>query len=173
MTRNIWKLAAVIGLGLVLLHSAAGDALATSGGYASFIEVSGKVEKPGTYKLEDLKTLPVINQNVVFFSGQTPVSARYTGVLLWDFLQKVGIQLNPDNKNDLLRRTIRFIATDGYIVHISAGEIDPRFGGHQVILAYAQDGEPVGPKTGFARLVFPGDKFGGRAISAIRWIIVY
>jgi len=172
MTGNISRLAGIVVLGFVLLQSATTDALA-NGGYSSFFQVDGDVQKPGKYDLNDLKTLPETNQNVVFISGQGSTSRKFTGVLLWDFLQRIGIETDPNAKNGILRKIIGVGATDGYVVYLSAGELDPRFGGHQVMLVYAEDEKLLGPDSGFARLVFPGDKAGGRAVSWISWIHVW
>jgi hypothetical protein len=47
-----------------------------------------------------------------------------------------------------------------------AGEIDPSFGGSQIMVAYATGGASLGT-DGFARIVAPGDKAGGRFVSNI------
>jgi len=47
-----------------------------------------------------------------------------------------------------------------------AGEIDPSFGGNQIMVAYATGGASLGA-DGFARIVVPGDKAGGRFVSNI------
>jgi hypothetical protein len=57
-------------------------------------------------------------------------------------------------------------ASDGYETVFAAGEISPTFGGGQIMVAYAADGQPLGA-NGFARIVAPGDKAGGRFVSNI------
>jgi DMSO/TMAO reductase YedYZ molybdopterin-dependent catalytic subunit len=57
-------------------------------------------------------------------------------------------------------------------VVLSLGEIAPEFGGEQVIVAYQMDGKPIDNGGGFARLILPGDKGAGRAVSAIASIEV-
>jgi hypothetical protein len=47
-----------------------------------------------------------------------------------------------------------------------AGEIDPSFGGSQIMVAYATRGASLGT-AGFARIVVPGDKQGGQFVSNI------
>jgi hypothetical protein len=42
----------------------------------------------------------------------------------------------------------------------------PQFSGEQIIIAYQQDGQLLGA-DGFARMVVPGDKSGGRAVANI------
>jgi hypothetical protein len=51
-------------------------------------------------------------------------------------------------------------------MNFGAGEIAPNFGGDQIIVAYAVNGQPL-TDTGFARIVAPGDKQGGRFVSNI------
>jgi hypothetical protein len=52
-----------------------------------------------------------------------------------------------------------------------AGEIDPFFGGSQIMFAYETGGQSLG-NNGFARIVVPGDKAGGRFVSNIAKIEV-
>jgi len=145
----------------------------TSTGYSSSFRIDGAVAKPTTFTLRDLQLLPPTSENVYYNTGAGPVSGKFTGVLLWDLLNQVVITTNPAVKNDILRKTIVVTATDGYVVAISAGELSPSFGGNQVLVAYAQDGKLLGADSGFARLVFPGDKAGGRYVSWVKSIQVY
>lgn len=135
-------------------------------------EVNGLVMKPKIYDRAELRQRPVTTETVYFNTGAGPVSATFTGVLLWTLLDEAGIKVDPAVKNDLLRRTITVSATDGYTAVLSAGEIAPQFGGELVIVAYAQDGGPLGADGGFARLIVPGDQAGGRNVSSIARIEV-
>jgi hypothetical protein len=114
MTGKCTRLLLAAGLGVALLQSTTYSALATSDWSSNPIapahsptlfEVSGDVQKPGKYTLRDLKQLPETNANVVFISGGGSTSAKWVGVLLWDFLQHVGIKVdpNPPVKNGILR----------------------------------------------------------------------
>jgi DMSO/TMAO reductase YedYZ molybdopterin-dependent catalytic subunit len=47
-------------------------------------------------------------------------------------------------------------------VVLALAELDPNFGGEQVLVADSQNGSPLGREAGFARLIVPVDKFGGR-----------
>ena len=69
------------------------------------------------------------------------VSQSFSGVLLWDLLQSVGIVVNPNIKNDILRKTIVVTGSDGYKSVFTAGEIAPNFGGNQIMVAYLVDGQ--------------------------------
>jgi DMSO/TMAO reductase YedYZ molybdopterin-dependent catalytic subunit len=136
----------------------------SSGGYSALFRICGDVNKPAEFKLQDLQSLAQTTENVFFYTGKGPVQSEFTGVLLWDLLNSVGIKTNPTIKRDILRKVITVTGTDGYTVRISAGELDPSAGGEQVIVAYAQNGTILGPDSGFARLIFPGDKAGGRDV---------
>jgi len=94
------------------------------------------------------------------------VTATFTGVLLYSLLTTNGQSLitNPAVKNDVLREYVVATGSDGYKAVISLGEILPNFGGELDMIAYLQDGNPI-TADGFARLVVPGDKFGGRYVS--------
>jgi len=60
--------------------------------------------------------------------------------------------------------------TDGYQAVIAWGEIAPGFENKSVLVAYAQDGQPLSQADGMARLVVPGDQRGGRYVNNVRTI---
>jgi hypothetical protein len=62
-------------------------------------------------------------------------------------------------------------SADGYSVALSLGELDPAYGAGQALIAYAQDAKPLGA-SGFARLILPADKDGGRNVMRISSIEV-
>ena len=80
--------------------------------------------------------------------------------------------------NNSIRQYIALDATNCYQAVVGVGEVDPDYEGKQVLVAYAtkddSSGEPQLLGTqGFARLVVPGDKRGGRYIFNIRRISVF
>jgi hypothetical protein len=79
---------------------------------------------------------------------------------------------NPNVKNDILHKVVIVTGTDCYQSAFGAGEIDPFFGGNQIMVAYATGGQSLG-SNGFARIVVPGDKAGGRFVSNIAKIEVH
>ena len=141
-------------------------AAAPLGGPSSTLRVTGDVTKRTSFDLEALEALPVTKENVTYFTAGAVVTQSFTGTLLWDLLQSVGIVVDPKVKNDILREVIIVTGSDGYEAACGAGEIVPTFGGAQIIVAYAVDGQPLG-KDGFARIVAPDDKAGGRFVSNI------
>ena len=113
-------------------------------------------------------------QNVTYFAAGSVVSESFTGVLLWDLLNQPpvgGIVTDPTVKNDILHKVVIVTGTDCYQSVFGGGEIDPFFGGNQIMVAYATGGQSLG-SAGFARIVAPGDKAGGRFVSNIASIEV-
>jgi Oxidoreductase molybdopterin binding domain len=109
--------------------------------------------------------------NYTYFSAGSVVSQSFTGALLWDLLQSVGIKLDSTIKNDILHQIVIVTGSDGYETVFGAGEIAPNFGGDQILVAYGVNGQSLG-SDGFARIVAPGDKQGGRFVSNIAKIEV-
>jgi DMSO/TMAO reductase YedYZ molybdopterin-dependent catalytic subunit len=144
------------------------DAPAPAGPAASgdpaTIRLGGAVEHPKTYTIDDLRRLPATKEYVAISTGHGPVSASYTGVLLWDLLNDATIRVNAAVKGDILRKYLVAVGHDGYQVVLSLGEVIPEFGAQQVIVAYAENGASIGRGAGTIRLIVPGDKRGGRDV---------
>lgn len=85
--------------------------------------------------------------------------ATYTGELLWTLVDDAGLVDEPGSKTHL-QHTIIARGQDGYAVALAIGEIDPKFEGKQVIVAYEQAGKEM---SGL-KLVVPNDKRGGRSV---------
>jgi molybdate transport system substrate-binding protein len=99
-----------------------------------------------------------------YLSGEETVTATFTGVLLWDVISAAQPNFNADVRNDKLGMYIVATGRDGYQAAISLGEIDPEFGGAQILVAYDQDGQPLAEGDGPFRLVVPDDARGGRYV---------
>ena len=136
------------------------------GGTTTQFSLSGSVQTPGVYTLSTLEALLATIETVTYLAGGNPVTATFTGVSLWDLLTAAGIVTNPAVKNDILNYYLLATGSDGYEAIYSLGELDPMFGGTGApdLVAYMVDGAPLGP-DGFARIVVPGDNFGGRYVS--------
>jgi Oxidoreductase molybdopterin binding domain len=156
---------------LLLLGVTSVPALSGSSSPEPTIRVFGQVQTPKIFNVRALKKLPDSNQNVTYFAAGSVVSHSFTGALLWDLLQSVGIIVDPVIKNDILRKTIIVTGSDGYAEVFAAGEIAPNFGGNQVLIAYEVDGQLLGTE-GPAEIVAPGDKAGGRFVHNIATIEV-
>jgi Oxidoreductase molybdopterin binding domain len=154
----------------LLIGAASGSAgAACPGGVTTSLSVTGEVTKPSVFYLSDLEQLPVAQANVTYFAAGSVVTQSFTGALLWDLLNNPpvgGIVVDPKVKNDILHKIVIVTGSDCYQSVFGAGEFDPFFGGSQIMVAYAVGGQPLG-QSGFARIVVPGDKAGGRFVSNI------
>jgi DMSO/TMAO reductase YedYZ molybdopterin-dependent catalytic subunit len=159
-------LAAGLLLGLAVTESTAQPA---AGGVSSSLRVSGRIDQPKTYRLADLKALPAHTVTVSFQGPGGVQTHNFTGALLYDVATAAALHVDADQKNDILRWTARVHATDNYEVVVAWGEFDPGFEAKQVLLAYADNGQLL-TDTGFARLVVPGDKKGGRYVSSVNQV---
>ena len=144
------------------------------GGVSNSFAVSGEVTSRAVFDLNALKQFSPGQQNITYFAAGSVVTESFTGVLLWDLLNNPpvdGIVTNSNIKNDILHKVIIVTGTDCYQSVFGAGEIDPFFGGSQIMVAYETGGQSLG-SAGFARIVVPGDKAGGRFVSNIASIEV-
>jgi DMSO/TMAO reductase YedYZ molybdopterin-dependent catalytic subunit len=127
----------------------------------------GLVAHRGPVSVSQLQQLPQETVAVTFESGNGTEKHSFTGVRLYDALDKIGLVVDPNVKNPLLRMYLVITANDGYQVVISGGEIDPNFGHAPMLLAWEQDGAPLAGEDGPLRLVVPGDLHGGRYVHGI------
>jgi len=168
MTRAVTLALFLISAGTLPLQAAC------PGGVSNHFTVSGEVTKRAVFDLNDLEQFPATQQNVTYFAAGSVVTEVFTGVLLWDLLNNSpvnGIVTNPTIKNDVLHKIVIVTGTDCYQSVFGTGEFDPFFGGSQIMVAYATGGQSL-DGTGFARIVVPGDKAGGRFVSNIASIEV-
>jgi hypothetical protein len=144
-------------------------------GRSTSILVTGDVTKPTTFDLKQLQQFSPAQANVDYYAGEPSLdTGAFTGVLLWDLLNSSPagpIKTNPNIKNDILHKIVIVTGCDGYESVFGAGEIDPFFGGNQIIVAYAENGQSLG-ENGLAQIIAPGDKAGGRFVYIINEIEV-
>lgn len=167
MRKRVFSVALLL-IGVVAIGSSPLQA-ACPGGVSSYLKVAGEVTNRAVFDLNKLEQFPPAQENVTYFAAGSVVTESLTGVLLWDLLNNEpvnGIITDPTIKNDILHKVIIVTGTDCYQSVFGAGEIDPFFGGNQIMLAYATGGQSLG-SAGFARIVAPGDKAGGRFVSNI------
>ena len=168
MARTLSVCLLLIGVGSSALQAA------YPGGVSNQFTVSGQVTNRAVFNLNNLEQFPPAQANVTYFAAGSVVTESFTGVLLWDLLNNSpvnGIITDPTIKNDILHKVVIVTGTDCYQSVFGAGEFDPFFGGSQIIVAYATGGQSLGD-DGFARIVVPGDKAGGRFVSNIATIKV-
>jgi hypothetical protein len=71
---------------------------APPGGPSSTFRVTGDVTKRTSFDLEALEALPVTKENVTYFAAGEVVTQAFTGTLLCDLLQSVGILVDPKTR---------------------------------------------------------------------------
>ena len=133
------------------------------------LHVGGQVLNPLKLTADDLKNnFTAQTQNVTYLSGTTPVPATFTGVYLRDILDAAQLNFNPDVKNDVLSLYIVATGSDGYQAIVAYGDIAPDFGNLPIMVAYAENGQPISTADqGPIRLVVPGDQHGGRYVGGL------
>ena len=131
------------------------------------LSLEGKVKEPKHFTVDDLKKMPAEHADVSYQTDRGPVTANFTGVLLWSLIGASG-GLDDAGKGAELRHAIRITAKDGYVVVTSTGEVAPEFGGKAALVAYERDGKPLDD----FRIVMPGDKHGGRNVRDIVTIAI-
>ncbi len=141
---------------------------AFDGGPSTQLQLTGLLAKTGVFKLADLKVLPKSDVTTDAAAGNGRLGEHnYGGPLLYDMLMAAQPKMDPNLKNDLLRRAVIVTGSDGYKIAISWGEIDPNFAAKKILVAYERDGQPLPEADGFARLIVPGDGAAGRYISNV------
>lgn len=131
------------------------------------LSLEGKIKQAQHWTLDDLKKMQAERADVSYQTEHGPVTASYTGVLLWSLLEQAG-GIDDTTRNAVVRHTIRVTATDNYVVILSTGEISPDFGNDRALVAYERDGKPLGN----FRIVVPGDKHGARDVHDVVTIAV-
>jgi hypothetical protein len=142
---------------------------ACPGGVSTSFTVTGEVTNRAAFDLKALQQFAPAQANVTYFAAGSVVTESFTGALLWDLLNNSpvnGMVTNPNIKNDILHKVVIVTGTDCYQSVFGAGEFDPSFGDSQIMVAYFTGGQSLGA-DGFARIVVPGDKEGGRFVSNI------
>jgi DMSO/TMAO reductase YedYZ molybdopterin-dependent catalytic subunit len=122
----------------------------------STLRITGAVQHPLNLTADDLAARNPITVTATYTAGGQIGSFVYKGVPLVRLLNEAGIAATSDKST----RYIVAAGNDGRNAVISWGEIDPDLAGVNVLVAYQQDGVPLG--GGIPRLVMPADARGGR-----------
>jgi DMSO/TMAO reductase YedYZ molybdopterin-dependent catalytic subunit len=122
------------------------------------VKLDGAVKTPATYGVADLAALPSSSITLTI-QGHDAASGSWKGVPLMALIDKAGT-VEDKGHGGYLHHVIIARGTDGYGVAIAIGEIDPKFEGKQVIVAYQKDGALL-PSL---RLIIPGETHAGRDV---------
>jgi hypothetical protein len=131
------------------------------------VVITGELEDRVFLTFEQFEALPLQSHNVsvTFQAGQAVEHHTFTGFLLFDVLNHLKPQFDPDVKNDKLRFYVSATGTDDYQAIVAWGELDPGFENKPILLAVTQDGQSLAAQG--LRLVVPDDIRGGRYVSLI------
>jgi DMSO/TMAO reductase YedYZ molybdopterin-dependent catalytic subunit len=122
------------------------------------VKLDGAVKTAATYSIADLAALPSAGVTLTI-QGHDAASGTWKGVPLMALIDKAGT-VEEKGHGAYLQHVIIARGADGYGVAIAIGEIDAKFEGKQVIVAYQKDGATL-PSL---RLVIPGDAHAGRDV---------
>jgi molybdate transport system substrate-binding protein len=134
---------------------------------ATPVQLTGLVEQTGPLTVAILQQLPAETVQATYLSGNGEQRHTYKGARLYAVLNQAKVKENAKYKNDKLRKYVVVSASDGYEAVIAWGEIDPESGNAAILLAYEEDGKPLGGADGPLRLIVPTDKRGGRYVSGV------
>lgn len=134
------------------------------------VVITGELEERVFLTFEQFEALPLTSRNVsvMFQAGSAMEQHTFTGFLLFDVLNLLKPQFDPDVKNDRLRFYVSATATDDYQAIVAWGELDPGFENKPILLAVTQDGQSLASQG--LRLVVPDDIRGGRYVSLVETI---
>jgi DMSO/TMAO reductase YedYZ molybdopterin-dependent catalytic subunit len=171
-SRGVILVVVVLGLALASWiapapFGGAPTAAAQERSYADRFELTGLVERPRRFTQADLEAYPDVTLTVWYGAGQAFQEGRFRGVQLWDLLQEPGVVLDPARRADKLRKYLVVTGSDAYEAIFSYPELDPELGGEVVLVAYARDGQPLGPRERMAEIVIGTDKRGSRLVSNV------
>ena len=151
-------------LGSLILATAAAFCQDT----APTIRIDGDIARPWTVGSADLAKMT----RTTVRTSNDGVEVVYDGVWLHDLLVRAGVPAGAELRGKALTTYVLVEASDGYQVLFSPAELDPVFGGHEVLLADRADGKALFGMQGSFRLVAPGEKRGARSIRMVSRISV-
>ncbi|MEE1782493.1 molybdopterin-dependent oxidoreductase [Streptomyces sp. SP17BM10] len=130
------------------------------------VRLHGHLDLPAELTVDELRTLPA-HRVEVSFDCRTEGEQRhgYEGPALWDVLRAARPRIDFSGRKHRLRFLLSVAGADGHRAVVSWAEIDPDFGGQEILLATSMDGAPLdaaGPQ-----LVVPDDHCGARYVSGV------
>jgi DMSO/TMAO reductase YedYZ molybdopterin-dependent catalytic subunit len=156
--RRRWAATALV---LLLVAAAGPKPAAAQAAPSAPIELAlqGRLEHPRTLTLAELQATPPVTVKIERTTANGVQHESFTGASLWALLT-AAVPVDEPGKHTNLQHTLLARGQDGYAVALAIGEMDPHFEGKQVLVAYAQDGQPL-PAL---RLVIPADAHAGRSV---------
>ena len=86
------------------------------GGHSVTLQLDGEVNHPKTYALHDLLLQPLnwTRVNDFFPTENGSHSGTFTGILLWDLLQKAEVIVDLNRRDHLSRKSVLITGSDCY-----------------------------------------------------------
>ena len=122
---------------------------------AVVFRLSGDIERPQQWTLDDLAKLP---RREVRARDRDGTEATFAGVALLDLLRLAEVPLGEKLRGSNMALYLLIEAADGYRVVFALPELDPAFTERTVLLADHRDGQPLTTTEGPLRLVVPDEK---------------
>ncbi len=132
--------------------------------FAQTVKVTGEVTTPLDI---DKATFQKFTQVSVKYKDKNGKEHTYTGVPLYDLLQKAGVTLGATLRGQNLTKYVLAEATDNYHVVFALVELDKEFTDKQIILADKVDGAALPATEGPYRIIVPDDKKAARSIRQV------
>ncbi len=129
----------------------------------TMLKITGAVQKPLSLTAQDLPSRNPQTVQVRYMAGGVTESHTYKGVSLLQLLTEAGAANAKTQQADLAGKYVVASGRDGRNAVLSWGEFDPSFSGTNVLVAYEENGVPLGGGT--TRLVVPSDARGGRYLT--------
>lgn len=135
---------------------------------APSLAVSGAVAQPLTLTAADLAALPRASVTTT----SNGIATKYEGVWVAEVLRKAGLPIGNGLRGASLSMYVLAVASDGYQVLFSLGELDPEITDGRYLVADSADGKPLFGEMGAFRLVVPNDKKGARSLRMLSSLTV-
>jgi hypothetical protein len=119
----------------------------------------------------DAATLAMLPRRTLRAGVHDQPATEWSGVSLVDLLRKAGAPSGKTLRGKAMALVVRVMASDGYVVVFSLGELDADFGKREVLIADRHAGQALGA-DGPLRLVVVGDAHGARWVRNIERIEV-
>lgn len=118
-------------------------------------------EKTLTFSPAEFAALP--HQTLTVTDPHSHAARHFSGVAVRDILTRAGAPLGEKLRGRALALAVVARAADGYTVVFALAEFDAAFSSRTLLLADAEDGQPLLPNSGPLKLIAPGDT------KAARW----
>jgi len=122
--------------------------------------VTGDVKTSLTLSAADIAAMPRTRVSVPDESR----TVTYEGVRVAELLKKAGVPLGGELRGNSLATYVLAVASDGYSIVFSVGELDPALTANDIIVADTLDGKPLFGYQGPFRIVAPKDTRGARSL---------